>query len=170
MAIQNKKKLPEKCVVFTFDDGLREHFETALPILERKKILFIFFVNSMPIIEKRMAMVHKINYLRANIEPSKFYNLIKVKSRDLCKIEVSFERIGERIPPNYYPYDTPKNKIIKYILNLYLPQKCTAQIIDLMFSERFNEKEFCEKYYMNEEQIKEIHHNYKWVCPGFSTG
>ncbi len=36
--IEGKRTLPEKCAVLTFDDGLLEHYEKALPILDKHSI------------------------------------------------------------------------------------------------------------------------------------
>jgi poly-beta-1,6-N-acetyl-D-glucosamine N-deacetylase len=44
--IRNKKPLPDKTVAITFDDSYRDVYETAYPVLKKRKWPFTFFVNT----------------------------------------------------------------------------------------------------------------------------
>src|SRR5262245_799072 len=48
-AARGRTPLPERAVVVTFDDGLREQMEHALPVLNRLGVPAMFFVNTAPI-------------------------------------------------------------------------------------------------------------------------
>lgn len=43
-ALDGNKTLPEKCVLITFDDGLRSHYELAYPVLKELGLVGVFFV------------------------------------------------------------------------------------------------------------------------------
>ena len=47
-AVDGQKTLPERCCLITFDDGLRDQYENALPLLMEKGIPAVFFVNALP--------------------------------------------------------------------------------------------------------------------------
>jgi peptidoglycan/xylan/chitin deacetylase (PgdA/CDA1 family) len=158
--IEGKCTLPEKCAVLTFDDGLLEHYEKALPILDKHNIPFIIFVNSAPYTENRVARIHKIHYLRSIIEPPKFLEIVKEKARDLCGLVLPENEIIKEIPPNYYPYDSDENRCIKYILNSFLLPENSLKIIDKIFSNYCNEPDFSRKFYMTKEQLREVHQKY----------
>src|SRR4030095_3885167 len=49
--------------VLSFDDGLREDYEVIAPMLSRKGIPAIFFINSATIDNKRLMWRHKISLL-----------------------------------------------------------------------------------------------------------
>lgn len=50
--LRGKEKIPERCVVVTFDDGYRDNFEIAIPILDQVGIRAAFYVT-VSCIEKR---------------------------------------------------------------------------------------------------------------------
>lgn len=44
--VSNKKATPENSFIITFDDGLRQVYENAMPILLRKGVPAVFFINT----------------------------------------------------------------------------------------------------------------------------
>src|SRR5205823_4216437 len=55
--------LPTNPVCVTFDDGYRDNYEQALPILKRQGIKAIFFVAVNPIVERRLFWWDRVAYL-----------------------------------------------------------------------------------------------------------
>lgn len=45
-------------VLLTFDDGLKDHIRYVLPVLQKRGLFAIFFVNTAPLISKQMLAVH----------------------------------------------------------------------------------------------------------------
>src|SRR5258708_2694297 len=68
-AIAGRRKLPERCWLLTFDDGLREQYDVAWAMLNRRGIPAVFFVNTEPIFEGKTATVHKLHILRSLVSP-----------------------------------------------------------------------------------------------------
>ena len=62
-----QRRLPERSLVVTFDDGLREQYEHAVPVLRRLGIPALFFVNTRPIETGTVSSVHKIHQLRSQV-------------------------------------------------------------------------------------------------------
>ncbi len=52
LAITGKKDLPEKPIILTFDDGYRDNYENAFPILQEYGFSGTFFVVTQPIDDK----------------------------------------------------------------------------------------------------------------------
>ncbi|MGH7258415.1 MAG: polysaccharide deacetylase family protein [Nitrospiraceae bacterium] len=82
-AIREVAPLPDKALVVTFDDGLREQYETAWPVLQRLGIPAIFFVNTAPIAHATISSVHKIHLIRAHFDPGQVLTLLHRKARGL---------------------------------------------------------------------------------------
>jgi peptidoglycan/xylan/chitin deacetylase (PgdA/CDA1 family) len=73
--ISNSKYILESKENFyfiTFDDGLKEQYDYALPVLDELGIPAIFFVNSSNFFEKKISTVHKIHLLRSILSPDEF--------------------------------------------------------------------------------------------------
>ena len=64
LKIQQNKPLNNLNFLITFDDGLKEQYDLALPILDRLGIPAIFFANSLNSEKKFVSRVHKIHLVR----------------------------------------------------------------------------------------------------------
>ena len=145
------KCLPEKSVIFTFDDGLKEQFDFALPVLEQKGVKASYFISGLHL-ENKVNYVQKIQYLRAYTHPSSFLENINNKL-SAYKIKVDMNATEEQLA-DCYPHDTSDVRKLKYTLNYCLPSNMQEQIISEMFAGKFgDETEFAKKYYMTDEQI-----------------
>src|SRR5437879_1520972 len=76
-AVRGTGCLPERAILITFDDGLREQCEHALPVLRRLGIPGMFFVNTQPIALGTVSTVHKIHLLRAHTPPERLEALLQ---------------------------------------------------------------------------------------------
>ncbi len=85
------KGIPEdnKAILITFDDGLKEQFEMAKPILDEMEIPYICFVNTSNFTEKKLSLVHQIHLLRSRISS------FGTSAANRTRIEYSAERRGK---------------------------------------------------------------------------
>lgn len=154
--IKNNKSIKEKGVVITFDDGLKEQFRNALPILIKNNIPAIFFINTSTLTEKKVLNVHKIHLLRSEIPNHKLLKLISSYVKDINS-KINMREI-EKNAINHYKYDNLDAAKLKYLLNFSLNFKQQKNIINKLFQEQFgnNEKKISEELYMNEDEIKSL--------------
>ena len=68
-AVRGERLLPQQCWLVTLDDGLKEQYEYAWPVLRSLGIPAIFYVTTDSIQNRRLAAVHKIHLLRATVAP-----------------------------------------------------------------------------------------------------
>lgn len=143
-------KSKENILLITFDDGLKEQFDLALPILNELNIPVIFFANSLNFEDKKVSTVHKIHLLRSIISTTEFLDKI-------LKIEkVDFSDLEKVKAKEIYRYDDENSAVLKYILNFKLNFKQQEGIIKNMFDLHFEESSVLESLYMSEENLKEI--------------
>lgn len=154
--IQKNKALPSKSIIITFDDGLKEQYDKALPVLDKLGIPAIFFANTKPITERKILTVHKIHILRSIISPEDFKFLIQTAITK-AGIQLNQKEITEKAKLTYR-YDTQDQKEVKYLLNFALDFKLKEAIIDRIFSEHFgtDEAEMSKELYFTENQVKEL--------------
>jgi peptidoglycan/xylan/chitin deacetylase (PgdA/CDA1 family) len=113
-AVRGNASLPAHALFVTFDDGLREQIEHALPVLDRLGIPAAFFVSTWPIAHHAVSTVHKIHLLRAHTPPVEFMALVSAQAR----------RQGLELQPgdaaeaaSSYPWHAPDEAQLKHLLN-----------------------------------------------------
>lgn len=151
--IQNSYEIlnsKENYLLITFDDGLKEQFELALPILDELDVPAIFFVNSINHMEKKVSLAHKIHLIRSVISSDAiFQNLVNHTNRELNQQEVQQAH-------DFYRFDNHKNAELKYFLNILLDFSTQEKFINGIFARNFNETIVLENLYMNIEEIQKL--------------
>lgn len=137
----------KKAILVSFDDGLKEQFELAKPILDEMKIPFLCFVNTSNFTERKVSLVHQIHLLRSKISPEALQEKIKEES----SINLTDEERHKAV--NHYNYDHEEVARLKYLLNFRLGISELGKIINPLFEKYFNENETATELYMTEEQL-----------------
>jgi peptidoglycan/xylan/chitin deacetylase (PgdA/CDA1 family) len=136
--------------LITFDDGLKEQFENALPILDELNIPAIFFINSINHIEKKVSLAHQIHLVRSVISSKVlFENLEKETGRKLNQQEIQKAH-------HFYRFDNHQSAELKYFLNILLDFATQEKFINSIFTKHFNENEVLERLYMNTNEIQQL--------------
>ena len=148
--IKKGEKLSKIHFLITFDDGLKEQYDLALPILDKMGIPAVFFANSQNFESNVVSRVHKIHLLRSVIHPKE---LIDSASNFIQNFEQFLKNYSEKAI-NHYKYDSRDNAILKYILNFVLTDSDLEILIDSTFNDYFSEKNINSSLYMSDEQIK----------------
>lgn len=130
----------------TFDDGLKEQYKFALPILDALNIPAVFFANSINLLEGKVSNVHKIHMLRADVSPETLLN-------KLLDDTLNIEEADAIKAKSIYKYDEEKSAVLKFFLNYKMEPNLREEKIDLLFQSYFNEKEVNEQLYFNEKEI-----------------
>ena len=153
-SIEGKIDLPERSMIITFDDGLKEQYEIALPVLNELGIPALFFINTINI-KGHVSSVHKIHLLRSYVSPAKFsdelFSFIRQEKLNVIDLE-SARSLGA----SHYIYDDPVTASIKYILNFILPAEALEKFINNLFPEYFDEATVASELYMTAEQISHL--------------
>lgn len=155
-ALRGDRALPDRALVVTFDDGLREQFEHAWPVLERLGIPAVFFANTQPIADATVSSVHKIHLLRANLPVAEFGSqLAEAAARQ--SIQLDFEAVTAAAV-EHYKYDEPEAARVKYVLNFALTESQRQSLMDRMFDVVFPaaEAEISRRLYMDRVQLRTL--------------
>jgi peptidoglycan/xylan/chitin deacetylase (PgdA/CDA1 family) len=155
-AVRGLSPLPERSLLITFDDGLREQYEHGFPVLQRLGIPALFFINTGPIQSGRVSSVHKIHLLRASAAPGEFLLMLRRHAENLG-IALDLGGESDRAAAQYQ-YDPPETARLKYLLNFLLSPFERDRLIEACFQEAFagREAEISRALYMDLEQIREL--------------
>lgn len=136
--------------LITFDDGLKEQFDFAVPILDELNIPALFFINSINHIEKKVSLAHQIHLVRSVVSSDElFENLVTTTNRKLSQLEMQQAH-------QFYRFDNPQSAQLKYFLNVLLDFEAQEKFISSIFTKHFNENEVLESLYMNENEIRQL--------------
>ncbi len=141
------KPFDKNYILITFDDGLSEQFYLARPILKKLGIPYVFFINTMNYLEKKVSLVHKIHIVRSEISPEDIINFIKKDFNiSLNKKEKSLAKVN-------YNYDNEISANLKYLLNFKLNLFEQEQVMNPLFASIRNEEQVNKELYFTEEQL-----------------
>ena len=139
-----EREFDKNYFLITFDDGLKEQFELARPILLEMGIPYVFFINTSNFSEKEVSLVHKIHLLRSRISSEELLENTRIKTA--IQLSPEEEIKGER----HYNYDDRKTAHLKYLLNFKLDYKEQEELINPLFSDYFDEDQIAKELYMDE--------------------
>lgn len=153
--------IPENACMITFDDGLRCHYEVIRSIMEKHDFPVAFFVNSKPLMRQKVSNVHKSQYVRSNLKPDEIWKRIRA-SGAVRGLDV--DRLDQAHIKKHYRYDDERTARVKYLLNYLLPQGTAQRIIGELFQDLVeNEAEFIRQWYMNREEVRELHRQFDCI-------
>lgn len=152
-AVEGTARLPERAILITFDDGLREHYEEALPVLDRMGIPGLFFVNTHPIARQCVSGVHQIHLLQAELGAAAFLKRL-VEAAAGRGVALPAHLDAEKIA-RQYPWDGYEAGRLKYLLNFGLSREASGQLVERVFEETFPGREaaLSRAFYLSREQV-----------------
>lgn len=137
----------------TFDDGLKEQFEFAVPILDEFNTQAIYFATSINSECNKVCTVHKIHLLRSILKPQDLLNYLELNKIDNLSIA------EQETAKTCYRFDDVPTAKLKYLLNFKIPFELQEKLIDGLFKLYFSEKEVCESLYMTNDQLHYLAQN-----------
>lgn len=145
--------LPETVAVLTFDDGLKDLVQYALPVLESWGVPATVFCCSAPLQERRLLNVHKIHLLQGELGLAvfreKFERALAAHGRPY-ELEDP-EQLGIR---NLYRYDDEATRKFKTLLNYQLPYALLTHLLSQLIEDVFGPEEVvAEKLYLSTADI-----------------
>ena len=138
----------------TFDDGTRDVWRNAVPVLKRHGVPFILFFCTLPLIERRLLNVTKIHLLQAKLGLEMF------RTRFMHALELTTQPYELDSPERFnlgriYRYDTDEVRQFKLLLNVKLPYPLVTQLLDALFEPEFGpQADAVQSIYMSVDEIQ----------------
>lgn len=151
LLIFRNKDLDQNYILITFDDGLKEQYELAKPILDEMGIPAIFFINTSNFKERQVSLVHKIHLLRSEVASREIL-------AELRKLNITTLSEHERnLAITHYNYDEEETALLKYLLNFKMNPREQQTFLTPMFEQIFDEKKVNSSLYMEEDMLQDLH-------------
>ncbi len=155
--LESGDDLPNRAVLFTFDDGYADHYETVFPELQRRNLQGSFFVPGKTFTEHSVLDVNKIHFILATV------GIDQLKAELLSQLD-QLRAEGLSIASNealYAQYGTARmfddadTVFCKSLLQSALPEEHRSRIVNRLFTQYVTKDEaaFAEELYMSKEQM-----------------
>ena len=139
--------------LLTFDDGFKDHIYAA-ELLKKKNAVGIFFIPTLPLINKEILDVHKTHLIAGKVKGQTILNELQnylTKNR----IYNFLNEIDKKKYKNIYENQTDSiyKKEFKKIMNYYGDIKLKHKILDYLLK-KFEINIKSKDYYLNKKEIK----------------
>ena len=141
----------DNCILLTFDDGTRDHYDIVYPILKKYNISGLFFLCS-NILEHKILDVNLIHQIIANAQ---FEDLFSNFEKLLIENNITNDNYDMLIRTEN---DDKKMLYFKQMLQFILPDNIKNEILNKL-ANIYNVSLNFEDYYMSVKQIKEMKEN-----------
>ncbi len=141
--------------LLTFDDGLKDHYETATPILEEKGIQGLFFLITGCLAEKRVAPVHMNHFLMASLDFEDYRGRFLERLAERTGDATGDSAIDAVTAERTYPLDEPGVARFKYLFNFKLDAATRDAIVGELFTETLgDEGAFADQLYVSWDESR----------------
>ena len=143
--------------IFTFDDGLKEHFADVVPILLEYKIQGLFGVITSCIEDHIVAPVHMNHFLMAEMNFDAYQSVFMQRLQETEPDALASAYVDRATAQKSYPLDTREVATFKFLFNFSLDANVRDKIVEDLFEEYIGDQEsFASKLYMSWDEIRQI--------------
>lgn len=138
-----EEKPKDNTCILTFDDGIKDGYVNALPILEELNVKATFFIPAKILVDSDVIEAQKRHLLLTKIGAEKFVEEFNNLSDDIFKVGTDIEK---------YELDNQITSNLKYILD-NMDLKESKRVVKHIFDKYFDEKEEFKKIHLNKKEI-----------------
>jgi peptidoglycan/xylan/chitin deacetylase (PgdA/CDA1 family) len=155
-AVRERTPIPDGFVL-TFDDGTRDHWDNALPVLERHGLHGIFAPIGLPYLDGRIPFVQKNQFVRGRLGEEGLPDAYLAAAAELAP-DLDVAGIMAAAPIGDYRRGTEKYLRFKYASNRLIPRDLSERVLDRLFHEHVSPDEagFIRELYVSTDEIVEL--------------
>jgi peptidoglycan/xylan/chitin deacetylase (PgdA/CDA1 family) len=151
-------QLPDRPLVLTFDDGLRDHFEFVMPQLERRGLTASFFPVRAAVCDQQLLDVQQVQILVSLFAESKEL-LQRIRAEVISRgvLPSAFDSILGKCSTKLR-FDDDNVAAIKSLLQYALPAALRQSILKTLLQELVDEsfRTLAREFYLTSEQLLEM--------------
>jgi peptidoglycan/xylan/chitin deacetylase (PgdA/CDA1 family) len=155
-ALIDKRHLPAKSCLLTFDDGYSDHYQHVYPILAQRGMSGIFFAPRCSLIDRCVLDVNKVQFTLANHpDPDALAGELDTLLAAEGVTDTQVLR-AKHFTPNRY--DGPSVAYFKRLLQHALPYDLRKFVTTQLFRRHVSadERDFAEQLYLTQDQAREM--------------
>ena len=139
-------------VLLTFDDGLRDHRDFALPVLRERGLFGLFYVASGPPITGRILDVHKVHLAVGRMGGRAVVTWLEANTPELlCRVR------DEETQAYAVQKSDRATKLVKHLFNWQLSREERAAALDALLSHAFDgDVPRWDEFYLDRKAAREL--------------
>lgn len=154
---EGRAPLPSRCFLLTFDDGLADHVDHVLPILQRRGLRGTFFIPGVILTTQRLLSAHAIHLLLAALGDEGFGTEITQALRSQSPGADWWGKVDAAAAQALYHYETPCRAQWKYLLTMVLPIPLREAVIAEVFEKQIGSSaRWARQWYVQWDHLKEL--------------
>ncbi len=155
--LHGRSSLPPRCFLLTFDDGLSDHAETVMPMLQARGLRGVFFVTGATLTSHRMLPAHAVHLLLARLDVACFEReLMDHVSRHVGR-EAALASFDAGAADTLYHYETPERARLKYWLTMGLPIHVRNAALEALFERHIGSSvRWARRWYLGWDDLTEM--------------
>ena len=147
--------IPNRCFLLTFDDGLRDHVENVLPILEERRLRGAFFVPGKVLASQTLLSAHTLHILLATLDDDTLERAMHsyFTDHDAGYVD-AMASVDLSAAQQIYGYESASRARLKYGLTMYLPIEVRNRLLDHLFRQFIGSpKRWAEHWYLGWDDV-----------------
>lgn len=155
--VEGKYQPANDLCLFTFDDGLKEHYSEVLPVLKEYNIQGLFGIVTSCVEDHAVAPVHMNHFLMAELEFSAYQAQFLERLREVAPEALAEAALDPAVARASYPLDAPEVADFKFLFNFLLDATVRDDVVRALFRKYLgNEESFARELYMNWDEAREL--------------
>jgi peptidoglycan/xylan/chitin deacetylase (PgdA/CDA1 family) len=143
--------------LFTFDDGLKEHYTEVMPVLADHSIQGLFGVITSCVEDHNVAPVHMNHFLMAELDFATYQNAFLKRLREMAPASCASAVVDRAVAQASYPLDTADVAAFKFFFNFRLDAAVRDVVVRSLFRQYLgDEAAFARDLYMNWDEIRQL--------------
>ncbi|MCH8966538.1 MAG: polysaccharide deacetylase family protein [Planctomycetes bacterium] len=152
--MRGEGSIPDRCFLLTFDDGLSDHIENVLPILEAWHLHGVFFVPGVVLTSPRMLPAHAVHLLMAALGEADFERELLDAVKRQGNGDDPYALFAVEDAEKLYHYESPSCARLKYLLTVALPLEVRNSVVASLFERHVGSStEWSHRWYLGREDL-----------------
>ncbi len=131
--MQGRGSIPGRCFLLTFDDGLADHAEVVLPMLQERGLRGTFFVPGCVLTSQRLLSAHAIHLLLATLGEQRLMQELVTHLDEQEGNADRLDTLDTAAAEAMYHYESPIRAHLKYLLTMVLPIALRDAAVEALF-------------------------------------
>lgn len=155
--LAGRGRLPGRCALLTFDDGVIDHYRHVFPVLQRRGWSGAFFVQTDPVENQRMEAAHMNHLLMGGLELDELIAEFEAALAQRAPGRRLSDFVNHDEAMSLYHYETESRALYKYAIAFGLPFELRDEVLTELFHRRWGDPGlWAQRFYLSWRQLAEM--------------